>query len=45
MVTWVILSTAFADEVWVPLSKGHRPDLDCVGFLFVRLEAFSHFHS
>lgn len=41
---WV-LSTVFADEVWVPLSKGHRPDLGYVGFLFVRLEAFSHFHS
>lgn len=29
----------------VPLSEGLRPDLRYVGFLFVRLEAFSHFHS
>lgn len=29
----------------VPLSEGLRPDLCYVGFLFVRLEAFSHFHS
>lgn len=29
----------------VPLSEGLRPDLCDVGFLFVRLEAFSHFHS
>lgn len=29
----------------VPLSEGLGPDLRYVGFLFVRLEAFSHFHS